>query len=77
MALVIGISSVQASLRNVHEDFIDSSGVYATVDFTSFHIFYYTGFRKNWRGVRAIIVEDKLSTFITHRVVKAIFWPEI
>jgi len=36
MALVIGISSAQASLRNVHEDFIDSSGVYAIVEFTSF-----------------------------------------
>jgi hypothetical protein len=40
-------------------------------------MFYYTGFRKKQRGVGAIIVEDKLSTFIIYRVAKAIFWPEI
>jgi hypothetical protein len=44
---------------------------------TSFHMFYYTGFRQKQRGVGAIIVEDKLSTFIIYRVAKAIFWPEI
>ena len=54
MAFVMGISSAQASLLNVHEDFIDSSGVYAIVEFTSFHIFCHTGFRKNRKGVGAI-----------------------
>jgi hypothetical protein len=37
MAFVMGISSAQASLLKVQEDFIESSGVYAIVDFTSFH----------------------------------------
>jgi len=32
MAFVMGISSAQASLLNVHDNFIDSSGVYAIVD---------------------------------------------
>ena len=32
MALVMGISSAHASLLKVHEDFIDSSGVYAIVE---------------------------------------------
>jgi len=39
MALVMGISSAQASLLNVHEDFIDSSGVYAIVDSPPFTYF--------------------------------------
>jgi len=54
MAFVMGISSAQASLLNVHEDFIDSSGVYAIVESTSFHIFCHTGFWKKQREVRAL-----------------------
>jgi hypothetical protein len=37
-------------------------------------MFYYTGFRKKQRGVGAIIVDDKLSTFIIYRVATAIFF---
>jgi len=50
MAFVMGISSAQASLLNVHEDFIDSSGVYAIVESTSFHIFCHTGFPEKSEG---------------------------
>ena len=64
MAFVMGISSAQASLLNVHEDFIDSSGVYAIVEFTSFHIFCHTGFPEKSEGVRAIILKIIKMTFI-------------
>ena len=68
MAFVMGISSAQASLLDVHEDFIDSSGVYAIIEFTSFHIFCHTGFWKNQRGgCGRYNCWDELSVLISHR----------
>jgi hypothetical protein len=57
MAFVMGISSAQASLLKVQEDFIESSGVYAIVDFTSFHIFCQRAIGKIGRGVGALSVK--------------------
>ena len=66
MALVMGISSAQASLLNVHEDFIDSSGVYAILNSPPFISFA--------EGVGAIIYRNELSICISQRVPEAIFF---
>jgi len=73
MAFVMGISSAQASLLNVQDDFIESSGVYAIIEITSFHLFCHTGFQKNRKGGGGYILCDELSIFISHRVPEAIF----
>jgi hypothetical protein len=71
MAFVMGISSAQASLLNVQECFNDSSGVYAIVDFTSFHIF---GLSEKSEGGGRYNYRDELSVLIRHRVPEAIFF---
>ena len=74
MAFVMGISRAHASLLNVHEDFIDSFGVYAIVESTSFHIFCHTGFPEKSEGVWGYNYLDELSVLIRHRVLVAIFF---
>jgi len=63
---------------NVQDDLNESSGVYAIIEFTSFHIFCHTGFpEKSEGGCGGYILWDELSIFISLRVPEAIFWSEI